>query len=431
MQNKAIIIGNGLAALQAAIELADLGVRVSLISNQNSLGGNAKNLYKAFPTDDCFYCISSIKAKCGIRKCFYRAGIWEHPNIKVYLDSEISKIEGEIGKFKVAINQKSQFIEHNKCIQCGECERICPISIDFDDELGIKKRKAIHHRLQNIPYSYFIYREHCDSNCIKCEEICPTKAINLKTTSKNYDLEAEIIVIASSYSEYNPSELREFHYGEFPNVITQVQLARMLDPTGPTQGQVVRMTDLKPAKKILMLQCVGSRDENTNKYCSEICCTFACKHAEIIKRERENQAQITVIYKDIRTDGFNEAYYRKCRELGVDFLKGHISDIMQKNNQLHLTVFDVILNRHIEFEVDLLVLSSAIIPSDYTKSIMSQFNIEVKENGFPSTIYDLIETSKSGIFLCGSSIKPISIPESINLAKAAAFKAFQCLRSEN
>ena len=133
MQNKAIIIGSGLTALQAAIELADLGVKVSLISNQNSLGGNAKNLYKAFPTDDCFYCISSIKEKCGIRKCFYRAGIWEHPNIIVYLDSRISKIEGKIGNFKIAIKQKPQYIDHNKCIQCGECERICPILIDIDE----------------------------------------------------------------------------------------------------------------------------------------------------------------------------------------------------------------------------------------------------------------------------------------------------------
>ncbi len=431
MQNKAIIIGNGLAALQAAIELADLGVKVSLISNQDSLGGNAKNLYKAFPTDDCFYCISSIKEKCGIRKCFYRAGIWEHPNIVVYLDSQISKIEGEIGNFKIALKQNPQYIDHNKCIQCGECERICPILMDIDDELGIRKRKAIYHRLQNIPYSYFIQREYCDSNCTKCEEICPINAINLNSSSENHNLTASIIIIASSYSEYNPSELKEYHYGEFPNVITQVQLARMLDPTGPTQGKLVRMTDLKPAKKILMLQCVGSRDDNTNKYCSEICCTFACKHAEIIKKERENQAQITIVYKDIRTDGFYEINYRNCRELGIDFLKGHISDIVEKDNTLQILVFDVILNRHIEFEVDLLILTCALVPSDLSKSIMNQFNIELKENGFPNTSFDLIESSRKGIFLCGSSIKPISIPESINLAKAAAFKAFQSLRSDS
>jgi len=430
MQEEVIIFGSGLAALQAAIELADLGVKVYIISNQNSLGGNAKNLYKAFPTDDCFYCISSIKEKCGIRKCFYRAGIWEHPNITMYLDSQISKIEGEIGNFKIAINQKPQYIDHNKCIQCGKCELICPISIDVDEELGINKRKVIYHRLQNIPYSYFMYRDYCDPNCVKCAEICPTQAINLNALPKDYELTAGIVIIASSYSEYNPSELKEYHYGEFPNVITQVKLARMLDPTGPTKGQVIRMTDLQPAKKILILQCVGSRDENTNTYCSEICCTFACKHAEIIKRERETEAQITIVYKDIRTDGFNEVYYRNCRELGIDFLKGDISDIVQKNNKLQLIVFDVILNKHIEFEVDLLVLSSAIIASDYSKSIMRQFNIKLKENGFPSTTYDLIETSRKGIFLCGSSIKPISIPESINLAKAAAFKTFQTLRSE-
>ena len=182
----------------------------------------------------------------------------------------------------------------------------------------------------------------------------------------------------------------------------------MLDPTGPTQGKLLRMTDLKPAKKILMLQCVGSRDENTNKYCSEICCTFACKHAEIIKKERENQAQITVVYKDIRTDGFYEKNYRNCRELGIDFLKGHISDIVEKDNTLQIIVFDVILNRHIEFEVDLLILTCALVPSDLSKSIMNQFNIELKENGFPNTSFELIETSRKGIFLCGSSIKPIS-----------------------
>ncbi|MHA1299316.1 MAG: FAD-dependent oxidoreductase [Candidatus Helarchaeota archaeon] len=429
MHNKVAIIGNGLAALQAAIELADLGIKVTIISNENSLGGNAKNLYKAFPTDDCFYCISSIKEKCGIRKCFYRAGLWEHPNITIYLDSQISKIDGEIYNFKIHIEQNSQYIDHNKCIQCGECERICPILITNNENLGIRNRKAIYHRLQNIPYSYFIERKYCDLGCSKCADICPTQAINLNSLPKKHKIDTKIIIIATSYSEYNPTNLKEYRFGEMPNVITQVQLARMLDPTGPTKGQTVRLTDLKPANKILMLQCVGSRDEKSNKYCSGICCTFACKHAKIIKENNKN-AHITIVYKDIRTEGFNERYYRDCRELGVDFLKGHVSDITQKNEKLSCIVFDVILNRHIEFEVDLLVLSSAIIPSNYSKSITHRLNIELKENNFPKTDYDLIMNSKKGIFMCGSVIKPISIPESINLAKAAAFKAVQTLRSE-
>ncbi len=428
MQEKVIIFGNGLTALQAAIELADLGVQVFLISNENCLGGNAKNLYKAFPTDDCFYCISSIKDKPGIRKCFYRAGIWEHPNITVYLDSRITNVEGESGNYKINITQESQYINHDKCIQCGECERECPVLIDSKEELGIKKRKAIYHRLQGMPYSYFIDRESCDENCSKCEEICPTKAINLKANPKDHLLNAGVIIIASSSSEFDPSELKELHFGVYPNIITQTQLARMLDPTGPTKGQVMRLKDLKPAKNILMLQCVGSRDEKTNKYCSAICCTFACKHAKIIKEERQKDSQITIVYKDIRTEGFNERFYRDCREMGIDFLKGHISDVKEKEEKLNVIVFDVILNRHIEFEVDLLVLSSGIIPSNNSTVLMDQFNIKLKENGFPETNFDLIETSRDGIFICGTAIKPDSITESINMAKAAAFKAIQALR---
>ncbi|MHA1379110.1 MAG: FAD-dependent oxidoreductase [Candidatus Helarchaeota archaeon] len=430
MKNSVVIIGNGLAALQAAIELADLGVRICIISKDNSLGGNAKNLYKAFPTNDCFYCISSSKERCGIRKCFYRSGVWEHPNIKIFLDSEIKSVEGEINNFKLNIIQKPQYINHFKCIQCGECEKICPILIETDEELGFKNRKAIFHRLQNIPYSYFMNREYCELGCKKCEEICPTKAINLTEMPKSHEIMADVIIIGSSYSEFDPTELKEYHFKDYPNVITQIQLARMLDPIGPTDGKILRLSDLKQAKNILMLQCVGSRDEKTNNYCSGICCTFACKHAKIIKEERISEARITIVYKDIRTEGFLESYYRDCRELGIDFLKGHVSDIKLQDEKIQLTVFDMILNRHIEFQVDLLVLSAGIIPSDYSKSIMKKLHVQIKNNGFPITNSDLIETSRKGIFICGSAIKPISIPESINLAKAAAFKTIQTLWSE-
>ncbi|MHC1591591.1 MAG: 4Fe-4S binding protein, partial [Candidatus Helarchaeales archaeon] len=309
----ACIIGAGLSALNTAVELADSGIQVSIVCQDLHAGGNASNLYKAFPTDDCFFCVTSTKLKKGIRKCFYRAGLFEHPNVQLFLGAKVKEIEGN-GPFTIKFTEAPKYIDHQKCIQCGACEEACPQTISFQNKLEITHQKAIYHRIQCLPYSYYLERSACPTECNECVKKCPIEgAINLEASSRDLEIMANVLVLALSFKEFNPKPLTHLHYGEFQNVITQMQLARMLDPSGPTKGKIIRLSDGEPARRILMLQCVGSRDTEYLPYCSEICCTFACKHALIIKNERDPSTQVMIVYKDIRTFGLREQYYRKAR----------------------------------------------------------------------------------------------------------------------
>ncbi|MHA1145282.1 MAG: 4Fe-4S binding protein [Candidatus Helarchaeota archaeon] len=426
MMKKACIIGSGLSALNAAVELADSGIEVTVISRDRYAGENAPNLYKAFPTDDCFFCVSATRLKDGIRKCFYRSGIFEHPNIKMYFDSKVESIEGN-GPFLIKMQEGPIYIDHEKCIQCGACEEACPKTIQLKRKLQMTRRKAIYHRLQCLPYSYYIDREACPPDCEECIKACPVEGvINLNAPPKHLELEASVIILALSYKEFDPTNLTQLHYNTYKNVITQVQLARMLDPTGPTEGKIVRRSDNRPAKRIFMLQCVGSRDVENLPYCSEICCTFACKHALIIKNEREPETQVSIIYKDIRTLGLQEKYYREARDSGIDFVKGHLSLVKElSDGTLELLIYDALLNKLVRCPADLLILSAGLMPSENALDLLSIANISLDDFKFTVKDLDLVETNRKGIYAIGSIVKPLSIPEASILAKAATFKILE------
>jgi heterodisulfide reductase subunit A-like polyferredoxin len=431
--NKSVaIIGAGIAGLQAAIELADCGVLVYLIDKGNTAGGNAQKLYKVFPTDDCAFCTVSTLLKPGIRKCFYRAGIAKHPNINLLVNCAVKEIEGSIGNFRVALTQQPRYVNFN-CTRCGKCEEVCPVTIPATKWTQLP-RKAIHlPSNQCIPQTYLIDREKCEPDCKKCMEICPFKGvIDLNEQEKNIELKVDAIILATGYHEFDPSPLIPLKYGIYENVITQIELAQMLDINGPTGGKLLRPSDKKPVQNIVMIQCVGSRDETFTKYCSSICCSYACKHARIIKEERDPNINVCIIYMDVRTFGMLEKYYRSCRELGVDFLRGRVAEIqLNSEGDLKVIGIDTLLQRSFEFKADLVVLTPALIPNEANSELIRKTGFKISDLGFINTrLGDKSLTDVKGLFICGTAIAPMDFPSSVTQAKSAAFNVLKVFAEE-
>ncbi|HUX98886.1 MAG TPA: FAD-dependent oxidoreductase [Candidatus Deferrimicrobium sp.] len=422
-----IIIGSGIAGLQAAIELADCGVDVHLIEKKIYGGGNVQKLYKVFPTDDCAFCTVSTVLKPGIRKCFYRAGVAKHPHINLLTNCEVKNIEGSAGNFKVSVTQNPQYVNMN-CTRCGKCAEVCPVEIK-PNKWNESPRKAIYLPAHMcIPQTFVIEREKCEPNCKKCAEACPFDGvINLNTQRKQIELDTNAIIMATGYKEFDPAPLIPLKYGIYENVITQLELAQMLDPNGPTAGKLVRISDKKSVESVVMIQCVGSRDQSFKKYCSTICCTYACKHARIINAERDSKVRIYIIYIDIRTFGVLERYYRECRELGIDFLRGRVAEILQdEEGKLKVNCIDTLLQRSFELSVDLVVLTPALIPGIENVELLSKLGIKTDADGYvESSSGDKTLTSIEGIFTCGTAIAPMDFPSSIMFAKSAVFNALK------
>jgi heterodisulfide reductase subunit A len=429
VKKSVLVIGGGVAGLQAAIDIADFGYEVNLIERAPVVGGNALKLGIAFPTDDGAFCISSPNYLRGIRKCFYRAGLLQHPNVKLKVLSQVEEIKGSFGNFEVKISSKPRGVHERLCINCGKCVEVCPVEVEDAMNYGLNQRKAIYLPHPNaVPPVYIVDWKNC-INCGKCVDVCPTKAINLADKRTKSTIRVGAIIVATGFQEYNPSDIKQYRYSPYKDVVTQLQLARILDPYGSSQGNLVKPSDGTLPKTIVMIQCVGSRDINANSYCSKICCTIALKHAILIKEKHAPDTDIYVCYMDIRTLGKNyEDYFTKARELGVKFIRGKPSEIIKdlQTGKLLVEVEDLFLNKPLELEADLVVLSTGMIPSSGNKILVETLGIELGDNGFIKEVYPKlrpIETLIKGIYVCGGAQGPKDIPESITQAEATAFRA--------
>ncbi len=417
-----LVIGGGVAGLEASLDLADKGYKVDLVERLPTIGGKMALLYKVFPTNDCAPCILAPKTAY--------ANI--HSNINLLINSEIINVEGYIGNFSVMVNQNPRYVDEKKCTGCGLCVEKCPIKvIDNEYSRGLGKRKAIYIPYdQAIPKKAIIDKQNClyfqKGSCKLCEKVCPAQAIDFEQQPKEIALKVGAIIVATGFDEYNPTPKTEYGYGRYGNVVTQFQLARLLDIDGPTKGRLLRPTDGKEPKNIVMIQCVGSRDENTNGYCSSVCCMYALKHAQIIKEMVLPDSEIYICYIDIRTTGKGfEEYYRHTRELGVNFIRARPSEIVEnrETKNLILKVEDPDIGALIELEADLVVLSSATVPSRGTRELSEILRLNLDENGFFKEVHPKlrpVETNVRGIYICGSAQGPKDIPDSIVQAKAAA-----------
>ncbi len=431
----ALIIGGGLAGMQAALNLADLGYEANLVEKESFLGGLAARAGRFFPTDDCAICIqppaSDIKTITHTsRKCVYRSGFTEVPNLNVMTNSKVVALEGVPGNYNVTIEKKPRYVNELKCTRCDKCTPVCPVEVPDEYNGRLSTRKAIYMNIPNVhPPVYAIDETTCKfHDCAKCTEVCPTNAIELDQKPERLNLSVGSIVVATGFKELDPSIIKEYHYGDYPDVISNLQLARMIDGFGPTGGVVIRPSNGKPAKKIVFVQCVGSRDRRYKPYCSSICCMISLKHATNIKTQFPD-ADVSICYIDIRTTGReHEYYYEKARDMGIKFVKGRPTEIRQdtETGRLIVDTEDALLNRLLELQADLVVLAPAMVPAEGTEELAKILGLDLETDGFFKEYNAKLrptETKLRGIYLAGGASFPKDAPSTSLQSHSAAIKA--------
>ena len=433
---RVVIIGGGIAGLTAAQELAELGIEVDVVERKPTVGGLCLELGTVFPTQDCSLCVRTTGCP-GLgdgspRRCIYRANLEFNPKIRLHTNSEVVDVLGDVGNFKIVVRKKPRYVSEDRCIRCNACAEACPVEVPDDFNLGLTTRKAIYMPfVQAIPQVYAIDPEACKfEECGKCVEVCPTDAIDLKEEEETFTIDAGAIIIATGFDEYAPALVTEYNYERYPDVITQVELARLLDITGPTGGRPIRLSDNKPVERIVMIQCVGSRDEKHNYYCSNICCMVALKHAIMIK---ENFPEIDVIieYMDIRPVGSRyEEYYRRARELGVTFIRGRPGEVLHNGERLIVEGENSLTGEFERIETDLVVLSMAMVPSKGTQELARMLGVALGPDGFFDVVDRKVrpsETNVVGVYLAGGAITPMDIPNAVSYAAGATMSVVKLL----
>lgn len=422
-----LVIGGGIAGIQASLDLADMGYKVYLVERKPVIGGNMAKTYKTFPTDDCAMCILSPKMN----------DVAVNPNIKLITNAEVTSVDGEPGYFKVRIKVHPRYVDISKCTGCGACSEKCP-GLAPDDWNVFGTRKAIYIPYpQGVPRKYVIDPKYClyltKGICRVCEKICYAKAINFEDRGEELEIEVGAIIVATGWEEFNPEPLAQYGYGKYKNVVTVVQLTRMFDVTGPTGGKVIRLNDKKPVNRLLIVNCVGARDERYVPYCSTVCCMAALRNAQLLKFEQNPNAEVYICYIDMRTAGKGyEEYYKRAQNMGINFIRGKVAEVYEDEGTGNMIarVEDTVSGEILELEVDLVALACPMIPSQGTRQIAKLLKLETDEFGFiKPRHYKLapVETSKPGIFACGCATGPKDIPDTVASASAAAMRATEFL----
>ena len=419
-----LVVGGGVAGIQASLDLADSGFKVYLIDEKASIGGVMAQLDKTFPTNDCSMCILSPKLVATGR----------HPNITILTNAEILGLRGEAGNFEVKLRKRSRYIIEDKCNGCGLCAQKCPIeAVDMYNE-GLSERSAIYVDYpQAVPLKYKIDREKC-IGCGTCYEICKAKAVAYDQQDSEATLKVGSIILALGFEPFDARLKSEYGYGRYPNVVTSIEFERILSASGPYGGLVLRPSDGDIPKKIAFIQCVGSRDYKLgNNYCSAACCMYGMKEAVIAKEHTPTRLDATIFYMDLRAYGKEfDAYYNRAKEeWGIRFVRSRVASITEDPFTGNLFVHYVEDEKPKTEEFDMVVLSIGMQPPENVEKIAKILGIELNKYKFCETkTFSPLETSKPGVFVCGAFSAPKDIPESVAQASGAAAKAMSIIASE-
>ncbi|MGZ4932947.1 MAG: FAD-dependent oxidoreductase [Halobacteriota archaeon] len=422
--NAALVVGGGIAGITAALSLADNGIKTYLVERQPSIGGNTVRIGKVFSphkmVEECAMCSLSPLMN----------DVYQHPNIELLTNAEVTSVVGTAGRFSVDVKTKPRSVSE-RCTSCGECVTVCPIEVADWWNANTRNRKAIYKPFpQAVPDRYVIDIENC-VKCGKCSKACKSNAIELEAEPSLQKVKVGAIVLATGHEEFNPSLRPEFGYARLDNVITQLELARIIGVNGPTNGELLRPSDGTRPSKIVMIQCVGSRDEKPNglHYCSSVCCMVALKHANYIS-DYSPETQISVLYTDIRTPGIYENYYRHVQDKGVRFIRGRASEVKQKAGKLYVSVEDTLRSQCVELDADLVVLSTGMLPSKGTVELAQKLGIELSAELFVKEKHPKLEgasTNIKGIYVCGTAQGPKDITYSVLQADAASLEALSLI----
>ncbi len=430
VEKRALVVGGGIAGIQAALDIAEAGHEVVIVERTPSIGGRMAQLDKTFPTLDCSACILTPKMVDASR----------NDRIKIMAYSEVEKVEGYIGNFDVTIRRKAGYVDTTKCTGCGVCQTKCPkrVPSEFDMELG--NRKAIYTPFpQAVPNKPVIDRDHClyfqAGKCRVCEKFCPTGAIDYEQEDRIEKLRFGAIVVATGYDLFDHSVYGEYGYGKYPDVVTGLHFERMVNSSGPTGGHIQRPSDGKEPKDVVFIQCVGSRDEAKGvAYCSKICCMYTAKHA-ILLAEHVKGARPYVFYMDVRTGGkgYEEFYKRATEEFGTRYVRGRVSRIYQRGDKLIVRGEDTLLGEQVEIAADLVVLANAVTARKDAAEMARRVGFSYDLNGFFTEAHPKlapVETNTGGVYLAGMCQGPKDIPETVAQASAAAAKVLGLFAKE-
>ncbi len=429
IQDSAVVIGAGPAGLQAAQDLAEKGHKVYLIDRNSYIGGNAAKMGTFFPSEDCATCMPSNGVKgidqSHVRRCHYRSAFDLHPNIKLLINSEVGDIKGALGNYSVEVKTKPTYVKMDKCINCNLCTQKCPVEFPDEFNLGMVNRKAIDLPVKvSTSTKYVVSREKCPEGCTECAKVCPVDAIDLNMQEEIQTIQAGGFILATGFEELDAKVVEEYHYGVpgYENIVTQTELARLLDIAGPTNG-FLRKKNGEKVKSIVIINCVGSRSQKYNIWCSNVCCMIGIKHALKIK-EKFPKVDVTCCYIDIRAVGSNyEEFYNKARDLGVKFIRGRPAEVETDGTNLYVQAEDSQADQFVTIKTDMVALSMSMVAAPGIQELAKKLKVGISNTGYFEALYSKFkttETKKAGVFVAGTAIAPADIPTSLNRAGYAA-----------
>ena len=429
INSNVLVIGGGIAGMQAALTIADGGKKVYLVEREPSIGGNMSKFDKTFPTLDCAACISTPKL----------VAVGQHEHIEMMTYCEVIDVSGFVGNFKIKIKQKPRYVDGDKCTGCGICSEKCPAKVpsEFDHELTT--RKAIYTPFpQAVPNTRVIDAAHCiyfkKNKCRACEKFCEADAIDFEQKEEIIEIEVGSVIIATGFETFDPVSISQYGYGRFPEVYTSIQFERINNATGPTAGEILTKDGRTP-ESVAIIHCVGSRDENHMKYCSRVCCMYSMKFAHLV--HEKTGAEVYEFYIDIRSPGKGyEEFYNRVQEEGTHFIRGKVSQITdivdspRDKGKLVVVAEDTLAGKVRRIPVDMVVLSVGLKPSSGIENIVRMVGISLDSDGWINELHPKLgplATPSDGIFVAGCCQGPKDIPDSVAQGQGAAGEALSLI----
>ena len=425
----ALVIGGGIAGMQAALDIADAGFKVYLVEREPTIGGHMAQLDKTFPTLDCSSCILTPKM----------VDVGRHSNIELLTYSEVVDFQGQVGDFWAKVKKKPRYVHEELCTGCGLCVEACVWKkIPSEFNVGVDMRSAAYIPFpQAVPLKAVIDEKTClyltRGKCgRKCEQACERGAIDFEMKEESVDLHVGAVIVATGFDPFDAHLKPELGYGKYPNVITALEFERLASASGPTAGKIA--LNGKEPKDVVFIQCVGSRDQTVgNEYCSRVCCMYTAKQAHLVG-ERIPKANVTVFYIDVRAFGKGyEEFYDRVRREGVRYRRGSVSEIYKRGDRVVVRAEDTLLGEPLEKEADLVVLATGVVPRADVEDVAGLLDLERSPDGFFAEAHPKmrpVDTARDGVYLAGCCQGPKDIPDTVAQAKAAASSAIVMLWQE-